>query len=327
MRIAIPLTVIVLALLLVAFMVLTGTIEKPLKVGVVVWAGYGPLFVAEEKGFFADEGANVDIVMFDHQTIRSGFQTGQVDSIIMPSESIIILYDAGVPLKIVMNMDFSDGGDGIIATEEIQSIADLRNKTIAFEQGSPSHFLLSYLLKRENLTTKDIRHVEATGYDSGSIFMSGSVDASVTWEPWLSKARHREGGHILYTTEGNPIINDLVVFSEDAINARKDEIKRFMRAFFRALDYTLGNPEESYEIMARRFDVPLEDFIGMREGMKWSDYEENLEYFGTDANPGFVNEILDDVGTIWISEGFIDKKPRDPNSIIDRNFLMELYNE
>lgn len=317
--------IVILIFLLVPFIGFQKDTQKPLRVGIVPWAGYGPIFIAKEKGFFDEEGVNVDIVMFEHQTIRSGFQADQVDSIIMPSESIMILYDSGVPIHIVMNMDFSNGGDGIIASEEIQSIADLKGKKIAFERGSPSHFLLSYLLNNEGLTTKDIEHIEASGYDSGSIFLSGDVDAAVTWEPWLSKVQDREGGHILYTTKGDPIINDLVIFNENAVKTRRDEIKKFMRAYFRALNYTLRNQDECYEIMARNFEVPLEDFMVMREGLKWPDYKENLEYFGTDDNPGPVNKILDEVGTTWIEEGFINKKPDDPNYIIDRNFLIELY--
>src|SRR3989338_5831324 len=131
---------------------------RPLKISLVPWIGNGVYYIAQEKGFFANEKVTVEFVdVSDIATARQLLQTGQVDiAYSLTPDSIAVLNDAGVKVKIVAANDLSAGADGIIATKEIKTIEDLKGRKVAFEVGSTSHFLLSYLLNQKDLTTKDI---------------------------------------------------------------------------------------------------------------------------------------------------------------------------
>ena len=202
-----------------------------------------------------------------------------------------------------MNTDYSNGGDGIVAAGNINSIADLKGKKIAYEKGSPSHMLLDLLLERNGLTNKDVISVETPTYDAGTVFLSGDVDAAVTWEPWLSKASERAGGKLLYSTKGDPLINNLGAFSAEVLTGRPEDVKRFMKAYFKALDYTYKNPTESYEIMAKKFGVSVEDIVGMREGLTWMSQQDNVAYLGNGKTSGEVKIISPVVSLGCISCG------------------------
>ncbi len=291
---------------------------EPIKIGLVVWPGYGPLYVAEEKGFFGDTG--VELVRIDTTNVKSVMKTKHVDAISFPSETIQLLNDAGVEVKSVLNIDVSDGGDGIVASNDIKTMQDLKGKTVAFEPGSPSHFFLLYELDKAGLTSDDIIAVETTVPDAGIAFLAGEVDAAVTWEPWLSEAAEKDG-HMLASTKGTTIINDLLTFRKEVVDSRPNDIKAIIQGYFLGLDYTRKHPVESKEIMARYFELPMEDLKGMIAGLRWFDYEDNLDYFGISDGKAEVYDIVDKAGEYWEREGLIKEKAN-LQEILDPSYLV-----
>ena len=169
--------------------------ELELKIGLNPWIGNGIYYVAQEKGFFAQEGLDIEIIPYEDGGVgKQLLLTGKIDVLDLTPETAVVLADSGAKIKVIGMMDTSIGADGIIATNEIKTLADLKGKKVAFENGSPSHLLLSYLLDQQGLTTKDLVEVNLPAPDAGASFVSGSVEAAVTWEPWLSKAVERPGG-------------------------------------------------------------------------------------------------------------------------------------
>ena len=76
--------------------------------------------------------------------------------------------------------------------------------------------------------------------------------------------------------------------------------------------------------MANSLDVSIDDFLAMLEGDKYSDYEENLIYFGTQQEPGKYYEVFRFVSKMWFNEGII-KKTVNPEDVTDISFLKDLY--
>ena len=65
---------------------------RPIRCGysMLIWVGYGPLFVAPEKGFFAKEGVAVELVKFeDHTAAFAGLFAGQVDAITAGTQDVL----------------------------------------------------------------------------------------------------------------------------------------------------------------------------------------------------------------------------------------------
>ena len=230
-----------------------------------------------------------------------------------------------IQIKVIGATDTSRGADGIVAVADIKNIEDLKGKKIAVEIGTASHFLLLYLLDKAGLSSSDVILTDTTAPDAGVAFVSGDVDAGVTWEPWLSKAAsEREGGHILATTEGNPIIPALIIVRDDTLKKKSDQIKVLMKGWYRGLEYIEQNPDESYMIMSRQFEVSSEEFREIKKGIEWFDYNRTLEYFGTVENPGMALELINKAGDLWVREGLTENKPN-AKEIVDFSLLKNLY--
>ena len=101
---------------------------------------------------------------------------------------------SNIPVKIVMAIDESDGGDGIVAKQSIRTFEDLRGKRVAFQRGLPSEFFLRALLQQHNMTLDDLHAVDIETAQAGAAFILDRLDAAGLWEPWLTKAAEEGRG-------------------------------------------------------------------------------------------------------------------------------------
>ncbi len=164
------------------------------------------------------------------------------------------------PLVCVLALDDSRGGDGILATKDIQTIADLKGKSVAVLRGSISHFYLIVLLKEAGLSEADIEAVDLSAEDAGQAFMMQEVDAAVTNDPYLSQARNAEHGHVLTdTTEQPGLLVDCLMTRADVFSDRKGDFQAVARAWDAAVRYVEAHPDDANEIMARHLGGGLED--------------------------------------------------------------------
>ncbi len=297
--------------------------HDPLKVSFHSWIGNGIYFIAKEKGFWEKEGLTVDLQQVDDSAVsKQLLASGKVDGIMgWTPETIQVLADTGVPMKVVFATDYSDGADGIVATENIKTLEDLKGKTVSFETGSPSHLFISYLLDQAHISLSDLKTVNQTASDAGAAFVAGKVDAAVTWEPWLSKSDERKGGHILVSSKSLPILPALPAFKTEVVKNRPEDVKAFMRGVFAAIEFTKQNPDEAYAIIAKGFNLTTQDVVDQIPTFHWMNYEDNLKYF-SDSDTS-IYSVIDKTGELWVKLGLI-KKSTNAKSIIDDSLLKTL---
>jgi NitT/TauT family transport system substrate-binding protein len=289
------------------------------RVAINTWPGLGPYYVAKAKGFDKEEGIQLDVIMNEDTVGRhSSLAAGEVDLVGITLDSVIIARARGVPMTIVGQSDFSYGGDGIIASKDIKTVADLKGKKIACAEGLPSHFFLLVVLRKYGLGPNDFTFVPADdGSQAAQLFTSGRVDAAVTWDPWISKAESLTGGHVLITTRDTPeVLLGIVAANSELLSQRKDQIYRSQRAWFKAVEFCRQHPDEAAAIMAKEFNVPIEDFKRMAEGAQLADLKEELKVFGTAQQPGPIVQLTKDANDVWLQAGAI-KKAVDAKDVID----------
>lgn len=301
--------------------------SSPFRIAVVTWVGHGPFYLAREKGFYKKYDLKIDIQKIeDIGARRSALLAGKLEGIITSVDALSNGAANGLKAKTIMKIGEGDGADGIVAKQGINSLSDLKGHTVAFARGTPSHFFLLLALKEKGLSSKDITPRYMTAGDAGAAFVAGAVDACVTWEPWVSTAKEKGNGNILATSRDRPgILVDTFAVRNDVISDRPDDVKKFMKAWFDAIEYWKENPEESNKIMAESLGVPYEDFMAMLAGDKFSDYQDNLKYFGTRENPGQYWDVFDRANNAWKTEGLIEN-PVNPKNYTDTALLLNLYN-
>ncbi len=282
----------------------TGAAAEPFRIGYSVWVGYGPFFVARDKGFYEEEGVEVELVNVEDVKVRfAALAAGRIDALATTVDTMPLYLKPDIAYRYLFALDDSVGGDGVVARTGIETVADLAGKKVAFNQGSVSQFYINVLLARAGLSEDDIEVVQMAPGDAGSAFVAGHVDAAVTWEPWLSRGAAAEDGHILADTSTEPgLVTDIFLTSTDVIEERGEEIAAVYRAWNRAVDFVAENPEEAYAIMARGVGGWLDDpavFAETLEKVAYYDAAKNAAFFGTPEAPGPLVDTITNALDVW----------------------------
>ncbi|WML49000.1 ABC transporter substrate-binding protein [Neobacillus sp. PS3-34] len=294
--------------------------SEPLKVTLPTWTGYGPLFLAKEKGFFKKNGIDVDLSIVEGLAERKqALASGKIDGMATALDVQVTLAASKIPVNVVWVLDDSHGGDGILVKKGINDIKDLKGKTMAFEVGSTSHMLALTALKQGGLTEKDVEVVQMSAGDAGAAFAAGKVDAAVTWEPWLSKGS-QANGKILLTTKDLPgIIVDTISFKEDVIKNRPDDVKAFVKAMGEAMKYWKEHKDEADKIMAKGLKIDTKEFVATEDGLKFYTKDDNKQLFGTESNKGSIYQSTENAIKFYKEQKIITEEPK-AEDIINPSF-------
>lgn len=297
-----------------------------LKLAHSTWVGYGPFYIAQEKGFFAEEGVEIELSIMENTPLKMGaLMAGRVDIVASTADEFPTYMRDGKPLKYILAVDNSNGGDGVVSNKDIATVADLRGRTVAFEEGSVSQFFINALLRREGLTQDDIKMVNMTATDAGVAFSANRVDAAVTWEPHLSQGAATDHGKVLVNSAETPgLIVDVVAVLDETASEHRAELEGFVRAWQKALDFLESNPAEAYQIMADGVGGWLEDpaeFEAAATGIEYLSIAKNLEMFGTADAPGILTDTVENAIAIWTDLGRIKVDGLTASALIDTSFL------
>lgn len=290
------------------------------------WVGYGPLYLAQEKGYFKDEGVDVTMtVMEDVAQRKTALVKGDVDAEGDTVDSLILARDQKVPAVATMEFDVSNGADGILTTDAIKSVQDLKGKKIAVQRNFISEAFLDYVLGKNGLKPSDVQKIDTEAGAAGAAFVSGSVDVAVTYEPWLTKSKERKGAKVLVSSaDEKGVVVDILSVSQDYLTKNPENVQKVMRAWFRALDYWKAHPDEADEIMGKHYNLSKLDFADYVSGLVWPSYDENAAYFGTPANNGRFYQVADIFSGVFLGNAQIQSKP-DMSAAVNADLLKTLY--
>ncbi|MGZ9053077.1 MAG: ABC transporter substrate-binding protein [Rhodoplanes sp.] len=215
--------------------------KRTYRIGLGPWIGFGPLYLAKEKGYFKDAGLDVELVVLTGLAERnSALKAGKIDALAAPVDYFVLAAGNNLVATIVMAIDESAGGDGIVARKDIQTVADLRGRKVAFQRGLPSEFFLRALLLDAGMSIGDLQTLDMETAQAGAAFIAGQVDAAVVWEPWLTKAAQDGGGHVLASTREFPnLIVDVLAFNQDVVQKHPEDVQAIVGAILKAIDYML----------------------------------------------------------------------------------------
>jgi NitT/TauT family transport system substrate-binding protein len=230
------------------------------KLGTVVWIGYGPFYVAEKLDLFKKYNLKVSLQVFtDPALIPPALASGAIDGAMLTYDQVIGQVAAGKAQKVVMPIDYSNGGDAIVADGSIAKVTDFKGKKIGFNPLSPSDFLLSYALKVNGLTDKDITPVSMTPEAVPAAMASGQMPIGVTYEPSLSQILGQGGGKkfkVVFSSKDAPgLIADVLVYEDKYIKAKPEAITGVIQAYLDGLAYMKSKPDEAAKIIGKFMGV------------------------------------------------------------------------
>lgn len=278
------------------------------KLAHATWVGYGPLYIAQEKGFFEKYGIKPELtVIEDESQYAAALFSNQIQGLGNVLDREVIHFAKGTPETFILAMDESSGGDGIIAKKEISDVAGLKGASVGLDKSSTSYFFFLTVLQKYGLTEADVEIQEMSAGDAGAAFVAGKLDAAVSWEPWLTNASQRDGGHILVSSKDFPgTIVDVITLRQDFAEANPKAVTGLTKAWFDAIDYYKSNSDEGNEIMAKAFGLEKEEIADMAKGVSFLGKEENLAFFDKSAENS-IYKLAETASKFWKENGIIEE--------------------
>ncbi|MFA6410798.1 MAG: ABC transporter substrate-binding protein [Candidatus Buchananbacteria bacterium] len=294
--------------------------------GYEVWIGTFPYLVAYEKGYFKEQGLDVQLVKAESYAQEiSDLLSGRTDFMgDFALVDVVKNVSLGNKLKVVLSTDYSNGGDGIVAKKEIENISELKGKKVAVEKDTLGEYLLYDALKKNNMTLADISEVNLTAQEAALAFIRGEVEVAVTYEPDLTLAVEKGDGWRLYTSaQSLGLIADALTFKADFLAENSEKVTAVVKAYTKAMDFILTNPQEAYLIGAKYFNITPVELEKQLLGIKLMTKDDNLNAFFYKTSIDSLHGAIIQANNFLLEKGTIKTKV-DSTEILDSSFIKSL---
>ncbi|MDO9300719.1 MAG: ABC transporter substrate-binding protein [Anaerolineales bacterium] len=236
----------------------TPSPKPPLRIEFTQWWGDYTLLIAQEKGYFEKNGVQVEPVYYEvFSETYPDLASGQIDGALIAIGDTINI-NRSTPMKVVAVQD--NGGENVVIVgPEINSIEDLRGKTIGMVMGSQFELTVVKMLQSANMSISDVTIVAIDPENALAALEKDQVQAAFTWEPYLSDAISK-GYKIIYPQgQEQFLFPDLIVFRKSIVDDRPEDVRAFLKAWFQAVEYRLQHEGETRDIAARYLGIGAEE--------------------------------------------------------------------
>ncbi|HEU4346835.1 MAG TPA: ABC transporter substrate-binding protein [Actinoplanes sp.] len=281
------------------------------RLGFSAWPGWFPWQVAQEQGLFAKNGVTVDLKYFESYTDSlTALSTGNLDANSQTLNDTLSSVSGGAKQTVVLVNDNSTGNDQIIARPGITSVADLKGKKVAAEQGTVDHYLLLLALRAAGLSEKDIQFTPLLTDAAAAAFVAGKVDAVGVFAPFTTTALGLKGSTVIASSKDFPgAIPDHLVFGSDFVREHPTEVQAMVQTWFDTTAWIKANPDAAIAVMAKRGGVSPADYKSYDAGTTIFTRQQNLDAFATGSTPANLDYQAAQIGDFLVATGLADEKP------------------
>ncbi|MDH5216487.1 MAG: ABC transporter substrate-binding protein [Gammaproteobacteria bacterium] len=293
---------ILFVILLLQLLMACGQEKAPIKIGTNVWPGYEPLYLASETGLLPKSTFALVELLSASQVMR-GLASQTLDVATLTLDEAIILQSRGVDIKIVMVLDYSNGGDALVADKSIREIAQLRGKRVAVEESAVGGYFLSRALELNNMKTSDLTVVSKLQHEMAHAFSSHEVDAVVTFDPIKSRLLHNNGVVLFDSRQIPGEIVDVLVVRDEVYEQIKEPLDVLKSAWYKSLKMIRSDPEKALPIVNQRLKLDKKTLSLVMDGVYFPVQEENLELMEPDKSTSLH-------GAVARVKGYLEKNNR-----------------
>ncbi len=279
-------------------------------IGYSAWPGWFPLAVAEKAGIFKKDGLDVDLKYFaDYISSLDAMVAGKLDANTQTLNDTMAAVAGGSKQAIIAVNDNSAGNDAIICDQSVKSIADLKGKTIAAEEGVVDHFLLLQGLATEGLTQDDIDFRGVLTADAASSFAGGQFDCVGVFAPFTLDALKRPGSHVVFSSKEFPgTIPDHIVVSQSMVAKKPKVAQKLVNAWYDTLAYIQANPDKALKIMADKAELSTKDYEDLASGTRIFTVDEAIAAFQPGDTTTSLQHTADLINPFLVKSGLTKKQ-------------------
>lgn len=241
-----------------------GEAEKvDFKIGYLASTGHILYFIAQEKGYFAEEGLNTELVLFNNSGEGiTAVANGKLAAGPFGSSAPLVYMSKGSPITI-FGGQMSQGHALVAKPEKAAELADLKNlkgKTVATIRLATGDIVFREAALQQGLKIgEDVTFKEMESASAAlEAVKNGSADAAVVWTPFRKTAEQQGLQVVKYSPEvpgfeNHPCCRQIA--STKALKEKPEQYIAFQRALIKAYRFYKNNQQESIDILAKYVDI------------------------------------------------------------------------
>ncbi|MBP5297563.1 MAG: ABC transporter substrate-binding protein [Lachnospiraceae bacterium] len=227
-----------------------------------------PIYIAYEKGFFAEEGFDVNLISADTETRKIGLNNGTIP-IVNGDFQFFPSIEEGVKVKVVDGLHNGCIKFVVNPDSDISKVEDLKGKKIGVDEiGGTPHQVASVWLEQAGISAlQQDGEVEFLPFADGNLELEalykGEIDVAAMWDPLGSVAEKENKVRVIFDLSTDPVFGGkyccFLYASEKLLNEKPDEIAALLRAYRKAQDWIGKNAAEAVEIIISGKYAQIED--------------------------------------------------------------------
>ncbi|MGE5699693.1 MAG: ABC transporter substrate-binding protein [Deltaproteobacteria bacterium] len=229
---------------------------KKIRIAVIPWPASASIYIAQEKGYFRDEGLEATLKDYPSGNIGlADLLAGKADFGVAADTPIARAAVNGKPVVVVGTVCVIERPNLIVARKDrgISTAGDLRGKRIGMVAGSSAEFYLHIYLTTSYIHPKSVRLVDLPPDRVVHALLNGEVDAVSTWAPHTTALQDKLGTNgVILHDPGLYNMSWNIVSSKDIARRDPEAIVRFLRAILRADRMIAERPGEALAITAKK---------------------------------------------------------------------------
>jgi NitT/TauT family transport system substrate-binding protein len=323
----------------------TPMADHTVRMALNVWAGWAPVILANEgfkpaKVWKAPNGKTfkLELVLIDDPiAMRDAYASGKVH-IGWATLDMIPLFveqlrkDSRTMPRVYQQIDWSNGGDGIVCRTAVKSVADMRGKTVVLAQNSPSHFFLLNTLISGGVQPGEVQYkFTQDAFQAAAAFNADkSVSCVVSWAPDIYNLSEARGNRMLVNTQSaNKLIADVWFARADFAKDNPDILEGLARGIFEAMEALRSQEAKARtaRLMAAGYSIPEKDALSMQADAHSTNYAENREFFLNQNNPTNFERTWNTAYFLYRKIGSVSGNPVPFDQVMDFSIIQKLGGE
>jgi len=318
--------------------------DRTVHFAINVWAGWAPIILAN-NGFKAGkiwktpggQDFKVELTLIDDPVaMRDAYAAGNVQIgwgtlDMVPLFMEALHKDSRVMPRVYQQVDWSNGGDGIVVRDNIKTVADLRGKTIVLAQNSPSHYFALNALINGGVQPSEVNFkFTQDAFQAAAAFNADkNIAGAVSWSPDIYNLAKVKGNRMLVnTTTANKLIADVWFARADFAKDHPDIIEGLVRGIFDGMEALKSDSSKAKaaKLMAAGYSIPEADALSMQGDAHSTNWAENQEFFLNQNNPTNFERTWNNAYYLYKRIGAVSDKT-EFDQVMDFSVLQKLGKE
>ncbi len=288
----------------------------------IVESGQTTFYVAEDKGYFAEEKVDVKFAMGSRElnpvkTVATGQDTF---GLLGGPDTLLVARAKGQPLRAIAVLHRNSNFPCLLTLKSsgIAKLDQLQGKKIGFYYGHISTDVLRNLLRRNHIQYTEVD----VGFDYNQL-IAGQIDAewAFTVTGGLELPAKGVEINIISPADYGIVTQGYTIFATDqTIKDKPDVVLRFLRAALRGVKYTVAHPEEATKILLKR-DSTLDEQLCLKRQLAYNTVTSDSDEYP----PGYMDRAMFQSTYDRLVEEKVIEKPFDLGEAYTTEFLEQIY--